>query len=344
MYIVHDLSYNYSVWNSLGVINMRYVVIGGSGFLGQEIVKQLINSFRSDSIVVVDIQKPLIQTQYFEQDITEEIKFKFQKDDVVIHLAANQYHGYVSKKNREFFFEHTNSFGTENILKKMDCDGARKLIFFSTDMVYGKPLELPVTTDHVTNPFGDYGKSKVLAEEICKKHRDKGFNITIFRPRLIIGEGRLGIFKKLFQLIDLNLPVPMIGSGKNYYQMVSVIDCAEAAIKAIQNGIPDKEYNLGSKELISVKTLLKNLIRENNSKSFLIPTYGKFIKFVLYLLAQLNLEIMYDEQYMIADENYVLDISKTEEDLDWHPKYSDSDMLCAAYKSFKYKKEHKENI
>lgn len=40
---------------------------------------------------------------------------------------------------------------------------------------------------------------------------------------------------------------------------------------------------------------------------------------------------------MIADENYVLDISKAERDLDWHPKYCDTDMLCAAYRSFQKK-------
>jgi dTDP-glucose 4,6-dehydratase len=57
-------------------------------------------------------------------------------------------------------------------------------------------------------------------------------NISMFRPRLIIGPGRLGILEKLFKLIDMNLPVPMIGSGKNPYQFISVFDCAEACAPA----------------------------------------------------------------------------------------------------------------
>ena len=45
---------------------------------------------------------------------------------------------------------------------------------------------------------------------------------------MIIGPGRLGLLKKLFFLIKNNLPVPMIGSGKNRYQFISVFDCADA--------------------------------------------------------------------------------------------------------------------
>jgi dTDP-glucose 4,6-dehydratase len=70
--------------------------------------------------------------------------------------------------------------------------------------------------------------------------------ISIFRPRLIIGPGRLGILSKLFTLIDANLPVPMIGSGRNPYQFISVFDCAEAARLAWRAGVPNEAYNLGS--------------------------------------------------------------------------------------------------
>ena len=49
----------------------------------------------------------------------------------------------------------------------------------------------------------------------------------------------------------------------------------------------------------------------------------------------IGLTIMYPEQFMIADEEYILDISETEKDLDWHPKYNDEDMLILAYKMYK---------
>lgn len=78
--------------------------------------------------------------------------------------------------------------------------------------------------------------SKLATERLAEEYRAKGFKISIFRPRLIIGPGRLGILVKLFKLIDLNLPVPMIGGGNNPYQFISVFDCASACVAAWKAG------------------------------------------------------------------------------------------------------------
>lgn len=317
---------------------MRYVIIGGAGFVGQELV-QLLFKQNEKNIVVMDIVPSPQAVQYVKQDITKEIDFQFMPDDIVVHLAANQYHHKVPKKNRKAFFENVNAFGTKNILQKMEKDGAHQMIFFSTDMVYGKPQYLPVDIQHPQNPFGFYGKSKKMAEDICAEFRQKGMNITIFRPRMIIGKGRLGILIKLFKLIEHSLPVPMIGNGRNCYQMVSVIDCAKAIYAAVRHGLPNKAYNLGSTisppHTISVRDLLKTLIIKNHSKSILLPTWGKGVKMVLGLMGALGLEIMYKEQYMIADENYIIDISETQKDLGWQPQFNDEDMMLAAFNEFK---------
>jgi nucleoside-diphosphate-sugar epimerase len=109
-------------------------------------------------------------------------------------------------------------------------------------------------------------------------------NISLFRPRLIIGPGRLGILEKLFKLIDWNLPVPMIGSGRNPYQFISVFDCAEAARLAWKAGVPNEAYNLGSLNPPPVRKLLGDLIKHAGSKSILVPTPGWAVKRTLDLL------------------------------------------------------------
>ena len=104
----------------------------------------------------------------------------------------------------------------------------------------------------------------------------------------------------------------MIGSGRNPYQFISVFDCAEAARLAWKAGVPNEAYNLGSLNPPPVRKLLGDLIRHAGSKSLLIPTPGWAVKRTLDLLDLINMPIMDPEQYLIADEECVLDVSKGE--------------------------------
>lgn len=116
-------------------------------------------------------------------------------------------------------------------------------------------------------------------------------NATIFRPRMILGAGRYGILLKLFRLMELNLPLPLIGNGKNCYQMVSVKDCAQAIICAIKKGVPNDEFNLGSKNPLCIKDLLGFVCERSGSKSVLLPTWARGVKWVLALFENLGMPL-----------------------------------------------------
>ena len=126
----------------------------------------------------------------------------------------------------------------------------------------------------------------------------------------------------------------MIGSGKNPYQFVSVFDCADAAYLAWKAGFPNEAFNLGSSNPPSVRALLTRLIKEANSKSILLPTPGWAVKRTLDLLDLIDKPIMDPEQYLIADEECLLDCSKAEMLLGWKANYNDDDMLIAAYREY----------
>jgi dTDP-glucose 4,6-dehydratase len=316
---------------------MAIVIFGGNGFVGSHLVKELLA--REEEVIVCDKENKDIQKRaaFIKCDIRNAQDFEsipLTASDIVVNLAANQYHHKVPRKERKEFFFDVNYRGVQNILNFMEKRAAKKLIQFTSDMIYGKPCYLPVDVNHPQMPFGFYGQSKKAAEELCREYRGKGFYITIFRPRMINGPGRLGILEKLFYFVHHNLPVPMIGSGKNCYQMISVHDCVSAIIAAAEKNCPNKEYNLGSKNPPSIRSLLMNLIKQSGSKSFVIPAPGAFVKVLLGILGSLGIEIMYKEQYMIADENYILDISETEKDLNWTPRRTDADMLVEAYKEW----------
>jgi dTDP-glucose 4,6-dehydratase len=316
---------------------MAIIIFGGSGFVGNWLAKALLQ--HNKQVIICDIEGSIIheQVRFIPCDIKNPDDFKripLSSEDIVINLAATLYHHKLPHKNRDKYFFDTNTQGTRNILDFLLSAGCRKFMQYTTDMIYGKPQYLPIDTHHPQIPLGPYGQSKKASEDICREYRKKGINITIFRPRMIIGPGRLGILKKLFFLIQHNLPVPTIGSGRNSYQMVSVFDCVSATIAAIQHGCPNKEYHLGSKNPPTERQLLKNLVKTTGSHSPIIPTNGKMVKAILSFLGAIGLEIMYREQYMIADEDYILDISETERDLNWTPQYSDQEMIVEAYSDY----------
>lgn len=318
---------------------MRHIITGGSGFTGKVLAKNLIQ--KGQKVVNFDLKNYDDEylknnTEYVQGDIrslNDIQKLNLTPDDIVYHLAARQFADAVPKKGRKEWFFEVNVQGTKNILEEMDKAGTTKMVFFSTDMTYGVPDTCPVSTNHPQRPLGPYGESKVAAEQLIRSYPK--LNATIFRPRLITGAGRLGILGKLFKLISMGLPVPMIGNGLNRYQMVSVEDCAKAAEIAMEKGFPRKAYNLGSANPPTTKELLHAIVNHAGSKSIVISTPAGALKLVLSLLDKLGLTLLYPEQFGIADKNILLDTSETINELGWAPSKSDIDAMCEAYDNFR---------
>jgi dTDP-glucose 4,6-dehydratase len=318
---------------------MRHVIFGGDGFVGRQLAKDLVES--GEEVIVADIHQgnlPHYRSAHFIRcDVIDAAAVEavgVKPDDMVYNLSAKMLSPIQVRAKRHDFFWPVNFHGTENIIAAMDKAGANRLVHFTTDMIYGHTKTYPMTEDHPVEPLGEYGLSKWKTELLAHDWRERGMNISLFRPRLIIGPGRLGILSKLFKLIDLNLPVPMIGSGKNPYQFISVFDCAKAARLAWANDVPNSAYNLGSDNPPPVRKLLGDLVRHAGSKSILIPTPGFAVKWTLNLLDYANLPIMDPEQYLIADEDCLLDCTRAKQDLGWSPDYRDEDMLIAAYAEY----------
>ena len=322
---------------------MKHIIFGGDGFLGTELTKKL--TARGERVVICDLKKTESSgiydsdlVTYIEFDVTKKSEFdkvEIEPADMPYHFAAKLLVPIMPRADRKEYFWTSLYVGTTNVLAFLEKSGVRHMIYYTTDMVYGHTVHHPRFEDHPRAPIGPYGDAKLQTEFLCEEYRKKGFNITIFRPRLIIGPGRLGILGQLFKLVDRNLPVPTIGNGKNYYQFISVSDCAEAVLCAVEKGVPNEAYNLGSLNPPTVNGLLKTLVGHAGSKSFLLPTPAFLVKIVLAFLDRIGMSIMDPEQYLIADETCVLDVSKAEKELGWVPKDGDEDMLIAAYTTYR---------
>lgn len=317
---------------------MRHIITGGSGFTGSALTYQLLE--RGEEVVNFDLKSqadPVLASsaRFICGDVRkcdDLARLELGRDDVVYHLAARTFADAVPPRGRDAWFSETNVQGTQNVVDAMRAGGASRLVFFSTDMTYGMPKTCPVPPDHPQNPLGPYGRSKLAAEKIL--FGTEGFRATIFRPRLITGPGRLGILGKLFTLIKAGLPVPMIGSGTNRYQMVGVDDCARAAILAVAAGCPSGPFNLGSAEPPTTRELLQKIIEQAKSHSVLILVPAGLLKPVLGAMDAVGLTLLFPEQFGIADIDVLLDTSETCRVLGWVPLHGDVEMMNAAYDAF----------
>jgi dTDP-glucose 4,6-dehydratase len=319
---------------------MKHVIFGGNGFVGRCIVNDLLAA--GEQVLVCDIAKDPVavydKAGFLQVDITkpEQVnRVPIAADDIVHNVAARMLHPIVKRSERYDYFYSVDYHGAVHVIDAMERAGCDRLVQFSTDMVYGRlQTPPPVRVDHPRVPIGEYSASKMALEDYCIGKRAEGLKVSIFRPRLITGPGRVGILGKLFNLMRLNLPVPMIGNGKNRYQMVSVYDCASAAVCSANKGVVNGEFNLGSADPPTVRELLSELIRQGGSKSALIPTIAAPAKVLLRGLDRINLPILVPEQFEIADHDYVVDIEPTRRMLDWTPRHSDLDMMTEAYRRF----------
>ncbi len=316
----------------------KHIVFGGDGFLGQEVIKKL-KQLQNIKIIVVDIKNSSKQKYSFIKcDISKIDQLKnipLEKDDVVHHLASKLIIPNKPRFNRFNYFESTTVTGTKNILSLMRENNCKNLIFWSTDMVYGNKGNFPISQEYRPAPLGDYGETKFLAEKLISNEiKNAGLRCTIFRPRLIIGTGRLGILKNLFFLAKHNLPIPTIGDATNYFQFVSVSDCANASLLAVKNGFPCEIYNLGSERPYTIKILLNSFLKKINSKSIVFPIPSIIILPILKFLSFLQISPMEKEQYLIADKNMFLSTSNAKKDLNWSAIDDDLEMLINAYKFY----------
>jgi len=315
---------------------MRHVITGGSGFTGQVLARAL--AARGEAVLIFDRTPPACASPFLPGDVTlaaDLDRIGLREDDAVYHLAARQFADAVPRDGRDAWFDAVNVAGTREVLAAMRRGGARRLVFFSTDMTYGLPQRLPVTPDHPQQPLGPYGRSKRAAEQLIRAAVAEGqLAATIFRPRLITGPGRLGILAKLFRLIRAGLPVPMIGDGRNRYQMVAVEDCARAAMAAVARGCPSGPFNLGSATPPTTRALLEAIIAAAGTRSFVLPLPAPPLKALLGLLDRAGATLLYPEQYGIADQDILLDTAATRESLGWTPAVDDIAGMVAAYRAF----------
>ena len=153
---------------------MKHFIIGGDGFVGRHLAADLVAA--GEEVVVADIVRSghdvYKSVRFIGIDVTKPDSFRalpLGADDVVYNLSARMLSPIQRRSRRHEFFFPVNTDGTKNILEWMKANGARRLVHFTTDMVYGHAKFTPQTEDHPTEPLGEYGLSKLVSEKLLPR-------------------------------------------------------------------------------------------------------------------------------------------------------------------------------
>ena len=310
---------------------MKYLITGGSGYLGSYLATKLVN--KGHSVFNIDINQSdneSIKNYYFNILNESELDNFFNKNaiDVVVHNASAVP---ITKDN----FNNINIRSTKLILENFVKYKIKKLVYISTSAVYGTPNDFPITENSQRIPIEDYGRSKKISEDECLKKMSEN-NITIIRPRTIIGGNRMGIFSLLFDWIENNIPLPVLNNGENLYQFVDINDLTEAIYLSSKIDYSG-DLNIGSSKFMTIRHLLTSLVLEVGSKSKLKNLDNSLLFNIAYLMQKMKIIPLQDYHFKMYGENVYFDTNKAEKILNWKSTTSNLTSLINSYKIFQDK-------
>lgn len=286
---------------------MKYAVIGGAGFIGNHLVRELLRL--KHSITVIDsltkdkkenLKDVLNIIEFLDIDIRDnsslEKSLKFF--DGVYHLASLENWQESFSKQTEYF--EVNVEGTENILKLALKHGF-KVIYASSLSVYGNPKRNPVSEDHEKNPITPYGITKLKAENLLENYAKLGVETIGLRYFNVYGKGKIGpnkgVIPDFLENIAKNEPLVIYGSGSQIRDFIFVGDVIKATCLAMESKMKSGFINIGSGIGTSISDLADLMISLSRKDLTTVSTPSQHDEFDIWA-----------------------DISKAQNSLGWFPE------------------------
>ena len=260
---------------------MKYIVTGGAGFIGKNIVKLLIN--QNHEVEVVDnlhsgklsnLEEIKDQIKFHEVNILDFKKMEEICKDVdgVFHQAALTVVQESYSKKEEYY--KVNVKGTENIFTLAEKYNF-KVVFASSSSIYGNTNSIPIKENFDRNPINPYGQTKLEDEYLAEKYWGMGVDIIGLRYFNVFGKDQnisyAGVITKFLERILKNEPPQIFGIGNQVRDFVFVEDVAQANIDGMKNNIKNGFFNVGTGTTISIKQIAEHMLKITNNN--IKPTY-----------------------------------------------------------------------
>ncbi|MCL5886912.1 MAG: NAD-dependent epimerase/dehydratase family protein [Actinobacteria bacterium] len=259
---------------------MKYLVTGGAGFIGSNLVKMLLADGH-EVIVLDDLssgyeENLFAEAEFIAGDITDPdaVYEAATGVDSIFHLAASV--GNTRSIDDPIRDAEVNYTGTLRVLEAARKHNIERIVFSSSAGIFGELKTLPIAEDHAFEPDSPYGVGKLAAEKACLAYNKlygmknvclRYFNVYGVRQRYDAYGNVIPIFaERMLRGQD----VVIFGDGEQTRDFVNVRDVARANYSAAQSENAAGSFNLGSGTRISINELVTIMSRLSGSHSEII--------------------------------------------------------------------------
>jgi len=244
---------------------VKFAVTGGAGFIGNNIVRHLLENGHKVKIIdnlhtgkeenIADI-KENIEFEKIDIRDFEKLSNALKNIDGVFHIAALTVVQESFQKEEEY--QDVNVFGTENLFKIAKKEEF-KVVFASSSSIYGDTTSIPIKENFPKKPINPYGRTKLQDELLAEKYCSEGVKIIGLRYFNVYGIGQTGTYagvitKFLNRLKNLEAPI-INGDGKQTRDFIYVKDVAAANLAAMNSEINCGFFNVGTGKETSILEL-----------------------------------------------------------------------------------------
>lgn len=298
----------------------RVLITGGLGFIGSSLAHELVEA--GADIVLVDSLVPeyggnIANISGIEDsahvnvsDVRDEHSLRrlVERREIVFNLAGQTSH--LDSMSDPFTDLEINSRAQLAILEACrQHNPGVTIVFASTRQIYGSPQYLPVDEQHPISPVDVNGINKTAGEWYHLLYgRVYGIRVAVLRltntygPRMRVRDARQTFLGWWFRLILSGEELTIYGDGSQRRDFNYIDDVVRAfLLAAVREEASGRVYNLGSREVVSLRELAELLVDVNGSGSFRLVPFP-------------------EDRKAIDIGDYYADYSKIERELGWSPQ------------------------
>lgn len=260
-------------------MNKNCVLVGGSGFIGLNLAKALIQA--GYHVTIVDIRFPVIPGfKYTAKNINfckvdyrdaKKIKGVLKNQDVLFHLACSSLPGTpIAKVENDI---RDNVIESVRFFKNVVESGIRLIIFPSSGgTAYGNQEKLPIKETFLTNPICSYGVTKLMIEKyLFFFNKMFGVDYLIFRIGNLYGPGQMpnatqGVIANVIDKLLQDKPITIFGRGDNIRDYIYVEDAVKALVIGLKKGLKNDVFNISTGKGHSINDVIRVIAKVTEIK------------------------------------------------------------------------------